>query len=78
MGGIHRMVQKHLLSVNEEFQARASACMYDPACLEQTGACFACVHLAEISCQDFNNNLDRRSLVSPGGYLREPKVPARP
>jgi len=71
MGGMKRMVDKHLVSVVEEFLRVLSSCTYDPACIERLGACFACVHLAEISCQDFNNGLDRRLLVGDSGYLRD-------
>jgi hypothetical protein len=71
MGGIHRMVQRHLLAVSREFNAVASGCMYDPACLDRAGACFACVHLSDVSCQEFNTNLNRRLLVGESGYLRE-------
>jgi hypothetical protein len=78
MGGIQRMVQRHLKALSEEFLAISAGCMYDPACLDRKGACFACVHLAEISCQDFNNNLDRRLLVGDGGYLRERKISVSP
>jgi hypothetical protein len=71
MGGIERMVQRHLRSVVDSFVNTISSCMYDPACAERKGACFACVHLAEVSCQNFNTLLDRRALIGDTGYLRE-------
>lgn len=69
MGGIHRMVERNLPSVVEEFLTVVASCMYDPACIESRGACFACVHAADISCQEFNQRLDRRLLIGPQGYL---------
>ncbi len=75
MGGIERMVQRHLRSVVDSFVSIVSSCMYDPACSERKGACFACVHLAEVSCQIFNAELDRRTLIGENSYLRE-RIPA--
>jgi hypothetical protein len=75
MGGMHRMVQRHLLAATLEFNSIVAGCMYDPACLERQGSCFACVHLADISCQEFNNGLDRRLLIGDGGYMREAALP---
>lgn len=72
MGGIERMVEKNLRSVVDSFVSIVNSCMYDPACSERKGACFACVHLAEVSCQMFNALLDRRTLIGDNAYLREP------
>jgi hypothetical protein len=69
MGGIHRMVERSLPSVIEGFLTVVASCMYDPACIDRRGACFACVQVADISCQEFNQNLDRRLLIGRQGYL---------
>jgi hypothetical protein len=69
MGGIHRMVERNLPSVIDRFLTVVASCMYDPACIERRGACFACVQVADISCQEFNQNLDRRLLIGQQGYL---------
>jgi hypothetical protein len=72
MGGIERMVHSHLRAVTDSFMNIVSSCMYDPSCSELNGACFACVQLAEVSCQNFNALLDRRTLLGESGYLHEP------
>lgn len=69
MGGIHRMVERNLPSMVDEFLGIVNSCMYDPTCIDRRGACFACVHAAEISCQEFNQRLDRRALIGQQGYL---------
>ena len=71
MGGIERMVHSHLRAVTDSFMNIVSSCMYDPSCSELKGACFACVQLAEVSCQNFNALLDRRTLLGESGYLHE-------
>lgn len=37
-------------------------CVYDPVCIEKSGNCHACTHLAETSCRFFNLNLSRAFL----------------
>ncbi|RAQ94075.1 hypothetical protein A4R35_00925 [Thermogemmatispora tikiterensis] len=37
-------------------------CIDDPVCLEETGACHACMHISEMSCEYFNRNLHRKYL----------------
>jgi hypothetical protein len=49
---------------------RGGACVYDPVCMEETGACHACMHVSEMSCEHFNRNLSRRYLfgwIEPDG-----------
>jgi hypothetical protein len=69
MGGIMRMVDKHLTEVIDDLNRGAVNCMYDPVCIDRNGACFACCHLSEVSCQDFNQRLDRRALIGPSGLF---------
>jgi hypothetical protein len=43
-------------------------CLNDPSCIEGKKACFACLHLAEVSCEHFNRELGRDVLIgSPSG-----------
>ena len=42
---------------------RAKDCPNDPICESEGGHCFACTDIPEISCCDWNHNLDRRVLL---------------
>jgi len=38
-------------------------CIYDPLCINDKGACHACLFTSEISCEHSNKDLDRRYLI---------------
>lgn len=48
----------------EEARSRAERCTFDPICIESDKkACTGCLYLSEVSCQHFNQDLDRSLLV---------------
>ena len=49
-----------ILRLIEQAIARSSDCPNDPICSQESGHCFACVDLPEISCECWNNDLNRK------------------
>lgn len=49
-----------LIDIIDNALERAEDCPNDPICSMEGGHCFACVDIPEISCYDWNKNLDRR------------------
>lgn len=69
MGGLEYVYQYHLDSWFEMVKDLAQSCPQDPACMiVEGGACNSCSYLPEFVCCNFNNNLDRSTLV--GGSER--------
>lgn len=42
---------------------KAEKCVFDPICIERYKACTGCLFLNEVSCQHFNQDLNRRLLI---------------
>lgn len=62
IGGLYTLFEQTL---HEHLRAaidRSENCVYDPVCIENTGACHACMFISEMSCEHFNRNLDRKYL----------------
>ncbi len=62
IGGLYTLFEQTL---HEHLRAaidRSETCVYDPVCIENTGACHACMYISEMSCEHFNRNLDRKYL----------------
>lgn len=47
---------------------KAEKCVFDPICIERYKACTGCLFLNEVSCQHFNQDLDRRLVI---GYVNK-------
>ncbi len=45
---------------------KAEKCVFDPICIERYKACTGCLFLNEVSCQHFNQDLNRRLII---GYF---------
>jgi len=62
IGGLYTLFEqtlhKHLRAVLD----KGGMCVYDPVCMEETGACHACMYVSELSCEHFNRNLSRKYL----------------
>lgn len=43
--------------------AKAEKCVFDPICIERYRACTGCLFLNEVSCQHFNQDLNRRLVI---------------
>ena len=62
IGGLYTLFEQTLHEHLRAVIDRSETCVYDPVCIENTGACHACMHISEMSCEHFNRNLDRKYL----------------
>jgi len=75
IGGIEFTYDYHLESWLKRMKELSSDCPQDPACMfDEEGACNACSYLPEFVCCNFNQNLDRSTLIGGSdrfskGYL---------
>ncbi|WP_456371097.1 hypothetical protein [Geoglobus sp.] len=69
MGGFLTLLVQSLSEWLYGSHESGKRCIYDPVCIDSDGACHACTHLSEISCQFFNSSrfLDRRLVYGGGG-----------
>lgn len=67
-------LEGRILKIIEMAALRASNCPNDPICQSEEGHCFACVDLPEISCQNWNNNLNRKKFVECLASLQSDSV----
>ena len=72
LGGVRTTASERLLEFLDTVQEGATRCLYDPDCLQHTGACHGCLHVPEIGCRVFNHGLSRAFLI--GGHT--PWTPA--
>lgn len=72
MGGLEYVYNYHLDSWFEMVKDLAKSCPQDPACMiAEGGACNSCSYLPEFVCCNFNNNLDRSTLVGDSERFSE-------
>ena len=62
IGGLYTLFEQTLHEHLRAVMDKSEACVYDPVCMEEAGACHACMHVSEISCEHFNRNLSRKYL----------------
>lgn len=62
IGGLYTLFEQTLHEHLRAIMDKGEACVYDPVCIEDTGACHACMHISEMSCEHFNRNLSRKYL----------------
>jgi len=62
IGGLYTLFEQTLHEHLRAVMDKGEACVYDPVCMEETGACHACMHVSEVSCEHFNRNLSRKYL----------------
>lgn len=70
IGGLYTLFEQTLDEHLRAVVDKGEACVYDPVCIEETGACHACIHISEMSCEHFNRNLSRKYLfgrIEPDG-----------
>lgn len=70
IGGLYTLFEQTLDEHLRAVVDKGEACVYDPVCMEETGACHACMHISEMSCEHFNRNLSRQYLfgrIEPDG-----------
>ncbi|WP_069802326.1 hypothetical protein [Thermogemmatispora onikobensis] len=62
IGGLYTLFEQTLHEHLRAVMNAGEICIYDPVCLEEMGACHACMHISEMSCEYFNRNLHRKYL----------------
>ena len=68
LGTFATVFDNYLSGLLEELPKRAEDCLYDPICsLDLDSSCPACLQMGEISCENFNKDLSRKSLVGGNG-----------
>ncbi len=72
LGGMYTLFENAVSSWLEVAAEEVTTCLHDPVCIETETACFACMFLAEVSCEHFNRELGRDVLIG-----RQVKSPAR-
>ncbi len=63
LGGMHTLFENHIIPWVVEVKELIRRCIYDPVCKSKGGACHACLHISEGSCQHFNKDLGRHYLI---------------
>lgn len=77
IGGLEYIYEYNLKNWFQRVKEIAEDCPQDPACMiDENGACNSCCYLPEFVCCNFNNDLDRSTLVGNSdrfkrGYLEE-------
>jgi hypothetical protein len=72
LGSMYTLFEYSMLPWLEMCQEVVRYCLNDPICIDDGGACFACLHVSEVSCEHFNRELGRDVLIgSPSG---EPRI----
>jgi hypothetical protein len=75
IGGLEYIYEYNLKNWFQRVKEIAEDCPQDPACMiDENGACNSCCYLPEFVCCNFNNDLDRSTLVGNSdrfkrGYL---------
>jgi hypothetical protein len=63
LGGMYTLFENFVIPWIDDTERLVRSCIYDPVCKNTTGACHACLHLSEGSCEHFNKDLDRNLLT---------------
>jgi hypothetical protein len=67
IGGLQYLFENSLIDILEDIKEHIRECIYDPVCISEEGACFACMYLPEYVCGYFNKDLDRRLYMASDG-----------
>ena len=70
IGGLYTLFEQTLHQHLRAVLDKGGMCVYDPVCMEEAGACHACMYISELSCEHFNRNLSRKYLfgrIEPDG-----------
>jgi len=59
IGGFSFVFENSLMDWFDNVKLDIDECILDPSCINETGACFSCMHLPEYVCCRFNQFLDR-------------------
>lgn len=69
LGGLQALYENDLNGALHEYLHAEMRCPLDPGCMQNGGACMACLHTGEPSCRHFNQFLGRPALFSQVGFL---------
>jgi len=72
LGGMYALFENQVPSWLEVAAEEVTNCLHDPVCLDTDTACFACMFLAETSCEHFNRELGRDVII--GSRARHPGI----
>ena len=59
IGGFSYVLENNLKEWFGDVKLDVGDCVFDPVCIDDEGACFSCLYLADHACCNFNKNLDR-------------------
>ncbi|MFW9994289.1 MAG: hypothetical protein ACFFD4_19750, partial [Candidatus Odinarchaeota archaeon] len=62
-GGFQYIFENEIRNWFNDIDSDIRFCTFDPSCLAETGACFACCYLPEYVCNHFNKRLNRDTLL---------------
>ncbi len=63
LGSIQNVFENNYHIIFNKVMNKISKCIFDPICIEDKGACLGCLYINEISCTNFNKNLNRKLLI---------------
>jgi hypothetical protein len=63
LGGIVTLFENSMTYWLDRAREDVEHCLYDPVCANSEGACHACIHLPEVSCERFNRDLSRSFII---------------
>lgn len=63
LGGLYTLFENSISPWLETASDEVRYCLNDPSCIDGERACFACMHLAEVSCEHFNRELGRDTII---------------
>lgn len=71
IGGFRFVYENSIKDWFRDVKLDVNDCVFDPTCLDETGACFSCLYLPEFVCSEFNHFLDRDVfLAQTNRYLK--------
>lgn len=68
IGGFEFVFEHSLSDWFRDVEFEAEECTFDPACMNERGACFSCLYLPEYVCTEFNKYLDRDTIIGKERY----------
>ncbi|MCS5421728.1 MULTISPECIES: hypothetical protein [Psychrilyobacter] len=63
LGSMQNTFENSYHLIFEKIMEKINKCIFDPICIEDRGACLGCLYINEISCSNFNKNLNRKYLI---------------
>ena len=70
IGGFSYVFENSLLKWFNDVKLDIDDCIFDPSCIDDTGACFSCIYLPEYVCSEFNYKLDRDVFIGQHRYKK--------